>query len=324
MAADLRFINHRRRGNQQPGFLVSLDTGQLHTESEMQAQTNPRRRTARSTDEAKPSRVRLMVRVPQDVLLFRPHQPQPSDEWWLSLGYALRRGISKAFQLEESELGFEVVGTAEHRRLLFYESAEGSLGVLAQIARSPRAWAACARAALEVCHFDPDTGEDAQPECAKACYECLLSFDNQPVAALLDRRCVRNALLDLSRAATLHRYGERSWQEQLAFLRGRVDPRSELEQRFLDVLERHGLRLPTAAQHAVPELSCTADFFYAPRALVFCDGSVHDAPEQRERDRALREALIRHGYTVIVLRYDRDLEAQIDQYAVVFGERAAA
>lgn len=43
---------------------------------------------------------------------------------------------------------------------------------------------------------------------------------------------------------------------------------------------------------------------YTPRVLVPCDGSVHDAPDQQERERVLREELLLHGYTVVVLRYN--------------------
>ncbi|MDQ3760859.1 MAG: hypothetical protein M3460_03945 [Actinomycetota bacterium] len=46
--------------------------------------------------------------------------------------------------------------------------------------------ARAARRALEICHFDPDTGEDlggvldrTGERCAHACYDCLLSYRNQ-------------------------------------------------------------------------------------------------------------------------------------------------
>ncbi len=316
LAAELHFIN--RGHSAQPDFPVHLESGEFAREDDNQGTRRDRPPTATSA----PERVALTVRVTQDVLLFRPEHPAAEEGWWWSLAYALRRGIGRVFELEESELGVDVVGEGAWRRVLFYENAEGSLGVLAQLAHSPRAFARCAREALAVCHFDPDTGANTSETCAKACYECLLSFDNQQHALWLDRHAVRDALLALSRADALHRYGNRSWHEQLAFLRARTDARSDLERAFLNALAERRLRLPTEAQHHVSEEGCVADFFYAPRTLIFCDGSVHDAPEQRARDAAQRQQLREKGYTVITIRYDRDLAAQLAEHPAVFGESA--
>ncbi len=44
--------------------------------------------------------------------------------------------------------------------MLFTEAAEGGAGVLRRIQHDKDALGEAARAALEICHFDPDTGED--------------------------------------------------------------------------------------------------------------------------------------------------------------------
>src|SRR5207249_5363372 len=44
--------------------------------------------------------------------------------------------------------------------LLFYEAAEGGAGVLRQLASDPTALPRVATQALQLCHFDPETGAD--------------------------------------------------------------------------------------------------------------------------------------------------------------------
>lgn len=240
------------------------------------------------------------------------------DDAWRALSYALRRGSGQIFQLEENELAVAIVGEDAQRALMIYENAEGSLGVLSRLAESASALARCAQAALAICHFSPE-GEDLFPACAGACYRCLLSFDNQAEALRLNRHAIRDVLLALRNARSLRRYDGRAWDEQLAWLRRRIDPQSELEARFLNALAARGLRLPDAAQWSVDDPPCLADFFYRPRALVFCDGSAHDRPEQRSKDESLRSALCEQGFQVVVIRYDRDLNEQIDEQSALFG-----
>jgi very-short-patch-repair endonuclease len=59
---------------------------------------------------------------------------------------------------------------------------------------------------------------------------------------------------------------------------------------------------------------------YIKNACIFCDGSVHDQPQQKESDKNIRMQLKDKGYRVIVIRYDRDMEEQIREYSDIFGE----
>ena len=109
------------------------------------------------------------------------------------------------FQLEDTELAADPLpGPDDRRHILLYESAEGGAGVLRQLIDDPKALGAVARAALELCHFNPETGEDrrkapgVREECEAACYACLMSYSNQPDHLQLDRQSVRPLLQRLA------------------------------------------------------------------------------------------------------------------------------
>ena len=172
--------------------------------------------------------------------------------------YALKRAIEAVFQLESNELAVEPLPshTGDHAwsRLLFFEAAEGGAGVLRRLATEDGQTAPSLRVRrLEILHFDPDTGADrhraehAVEDCAQACYDCLLSYSNQWDHQQLDRHKVTGRLRDLMRASVAVGAGGEERSEQLARLNGQSNG---LEQRFLELLEKHGYRLPDDAQQA--------------------------------------------------------------------------
>ncbi len=240
----------------------------------------------------------------------------------VSLAHALLRGILAEYQVEDSEVSVE---PRSARYVAFYETAPGGVGVLKELVDDPEAIRRIARAALAVLHFNTEDATDSKgDDCPAACYECLLTYYNQPQHRLLNRHVVRRALLELATHAQLQRIPDP--EDRYRRLLAQIDRRSELERRLLEHLYEYGYRLPDEAQYTIRlpgGEQVSVDFFYRGRlgetACVFCDGPPHDQPQIIERDRRLRGLLEEFGYRVVVIRYDRDLDQQVRQHPDVFG-----
>ena len=127
-----------------------------------------------------------------------------SEDFLASISYALQRRIQVLFQVEEQEIAVTRIGDREHRRILFWEAAEGGNGVWSRLLQEPDALSKVAHEALRVCHFDEESGEGiAQAEsCSRACYRCLLSYANQTDHQNLDRFLIRDYLQSLQNSVT--------------------------------------------------------------------------------------------------------------------------
>ncbi|WP_435189630.1 protein kinase domain-containing protein [Streptomyces sp. bgisy126] len=194
-------------------------------------------------------RVLPYVEDRRNILVVTLDEPQP-EAIALSFLYALERGIEAAFELEDSELTAELLPPDDgpRRRMLFMEAAEGGAGVLRRLQHDAGALAEAARTALEICHFDPDTGEDVggpapDEECARGCYACLLTYGNQTHHRRLSRHSARPLLLRLAGART-----ERE---------GRGESRSEQFRRLAPVAAPTRTEDPTADPETAPSPSPT-------------------------------------------------------------------
>lgn len=236
-----------------------------------------------------------------------------------TLRYAMAAGLSAHFQVETGELGAELVGEGDGRRILMWEDAEGGLGVLRRLVDEPDAVAAVARDALDIMHFDPDTGEDSRPPedeehgCAKACYDCLLTYYNQRHHALLDRHAVRDLFLALTGATTRQQDPVASPDEQYEQLIRQLEGRTQLERELLDYLHATQRRLPDHVHAPVQDADCTPDFYFDCGACVFCDEPGRPADPGRK-------ALADYGYRVLTITGDEPIEQQVARYPDIFGQ----
>jgi DEAD/DEAH box helicase/Domain of unknown function (DUF1998)/Helicase conserved C-terminal domain len=251
----------------------------------------------------------------------------PSDMVMASIQASLKRAIQLEYQLEDAELATEALPTRKDRRhLLIYEAAEGGAGVLRQLIEDPGAWNRLGRTALELCHFDPQTSADrgkaehATENCQAACYDCLLSYYNQPDHPLLDRQLIKELLQQLAAATVEASPVEIPRGEHLERLKRLCD--SKLEKDFLDFLDSNNLRLPERAQHFYAQFESRPDFSYTSEnpAFIYVDGPPHDYPDRQKRDLEQTAALMGNGITVIRFHHQQDWPSIVRQHPATFGE----
>ncbi|MEP0547504.1 MAG: DEAD/DEAH box helicase [Rhodothermales bacterium] len=307
----------RRKDKHQMGFVLDTERGYWATNE--QAAEDPGDAMSKRTQ-----RVIPYVEDRRNALLVTPRRALEPDQM-ASLQAALKQALQVHYQLEDDELAAEPLPNAgDRRQLLIYEAAEGGAGVLRRLLDAPDDLALVAREALRLCHFDPDTGDDlgqapgAEERCEAACYDCLMSYRNQRDHALLDRLAIRDVLLELAKARVEASPTVAPRAEHRDVLDRLAD--SGLERRWLEFLERHGLRLPSEAQPLLAEHGTRPDFVYRDHhALVYVDGPPHDYPDRQRRDEAMTSALEDAGYWVIRFHHEDDWRDIVGRYPSVFG-----
>ena len=199
---------------------------------------------------------------------------------------------------------------------------EGGAGVLAHLVDDPSVMARVAQAALQVCHFtlageDLGHAEGRTERCEAACYDCLLSYNNQREHPLIDRFLALPYLLKLADSETRAGAGGRPRGEQVEKLLTACE--SSLEKDFVLYLHGHGHRLPDQAQLSID--GTRPDFFYADaQAAIYVDGFPHQFPERQARDVKANEKLELQGVKVIRVQGADSWPAAAATYPWVFGE----
>ena len=275
---------------------------------------------------ARTHRVIPFVQDRRNALLFEPAD-KLDPAAMASLTAALKTSIQLVYQLEDGELAAEPLPTRDDRRLiLFYEAAEGGTGTLRHLVEDAEAFRRVARQALELCHFDPDMGTDlrrgsrSKEDCEAACYDCLMSYTNQPDHLLLDRKLISDILLGYARATADTSPVARTRQEHLKALHNLAQ--SELEHKWLDFIEEKGYRLPTHTQTLIESCDTRPDFLYEKdRVAIYVDGPHHAYPERQTQDNQQTECLEDLGYSVLRFGLLDDWDGILRQNSYVFGEK---
>jgi hypothetical protein len=269
--------------------------------------------------------VMVFVRNTADTLYIQPLSALDlSPDQVVTLCFAIKRGIERLFQVEENEIGVEVMGTDENPNMLIYEASEGSLGILSQLVQEPYKMKELFTESYRCMHFDPETREETAEgqTLPKASYRDLLSYYNQRAHDILDRYAIKEVLERLMDCDFSTTQQGNNYEEQYRMLLDNYDRNSATEKKLIDYLYSNKLRLPDKAQVFMNYYYISVDFVYTlndGQVLVFCDGSVHDGAEQQVEDTNKRQLLRDAGYDVVVWHYSESLEALVNRRRDIFN-----
>jgi len=310
----------RRRDRDQQGFVLDIERGywQRH-QADIDNDGDPMTpRTARVIPYVEDRRNCLIIQFDRRL----------DENVMASLQAAIKNAIQACYELESSELAAEPLPDRSNRRaILLYEAAEGGAGVLRRVVDDSAAVSRIARKALEICHFDPDTGEDrrrapnARENCEAACYDCLMSYRNQRDHQLLDRQVIKELLMELAAGQVDTSPAPRP---RAAHLQSLINlSGSQLERDWLQFIENRNLRLPSHAQRLVEDCHTRPDFTYQDRQVaIYVDGPPHDYPDRQVRDRQQTDCMEDAGWTVIRFGHRDDWEQIVERYPSIFGDES--
>lgn len=309
----------RRKEKKQLGFHINPVSGvwsKQESPNEESAEDKPEEALL---DKVPNQRIVPFVEDHRNILILTPGR-ELSAGTMATLLAALRRGIEKTFQIEEAELIAEPVPNQDNRRaLLFYEAAEGGAGVLSRLTTERRSLAEAAATALRLMHFRAPqdgiwhfaelsaleekrvvAGQDVRI-CEAGCYQCLLSYFNQPDHDLINRLDV-DALRVLTALAGAN-------VAEVDYKSAPPPPNGTLG-RWLDTLGRLKLRRPDATSLPLNDAAGMADAHYKAARILVSLAPPSPAFLQYATDR---------GYRILVFGEESTWPKQFAQHSDVFG-----
>ena len=322
-ATDIWRINlgWRRRANKnRHGFVLDMEKGYWEKSEHIQDDQDHADSIGHKTERVVP-----YVEDRRNCLIIEPVEKLDSSTF-ASFQASIKKSIQTLYQLEDNELAAEPLpSTDDRRKILIYEAAEGGAGVLRQLLDKPSSFAELASESLQICHFDPDTGEDKRrapgsaEDCEAACYDCLMSYNNQMDHELMDRQKLLQILTLLRESRVVASPTAKTYAEHLESLKAQCG--STLEADWLAHIAQHRLKLPVSAQKFFSQYQTRPDFTYdSDRIFIYIDGPHHDFPDRHARDQSLESDLDDAGILVIRFHHQADWDKIIARYPSTFGQ----
>jgi very-short-patch-repair endonuclease len=290
-AAKLILLNKKWKRGRDDGFDIGTKTGFFKTKKQLE-KPNP---------EDPIQNIMLYTYDTSDVLYVQPIKSLGlTEEGVVTMQYALEKAIEQLYNIEPVEIDARLMGSDEYKNIMLYESAEGSIGVLKDIARNPAKLRGIFLKAYEICGYDYATKEDLFPTRPKASYDDLLSYYNQMDHTKIDRHSIIKALELLIVSNPDDTVGG-TYEEKYEELKKGLHHRSPGEKALLDYLFENGYRLPDFTNHNMEQFYVQPDFVYEKeKALVFVDGGIHKKALNKADDEKKRKTIELAGFDVLV------------------------
>lgn len=290
-AAKLILLNKKWKRGRDDGFDIGTKTGFFKTKKQLE-KPNP---------EDPIQNIMLYTYDTSDVLYVQPIKSLGlTEEGVVTMQYALEKAIEQLYNIEPVEIDARLMGSDEYKNIMLYESAEGSIGVLKDIARNPAKLRGIFLKAYEICGYDYATKEDLFPTRPKASYDDLLSYYNQMDHTKIDRHSIIKALELLIVSNPDDTVGG-TYEEKYEELKKGLHHRSPGEKELLDYLFNNGYRLPDFTNHNMEQFYVQPDFVYEKeKALIFVDGGIHKKAINKADDEKKRKTIELAGFDVLV------------------------
>jgi hypothetical protein len=293
-AAKLILLNKKWKRGKDKGFDIGTKTGFFKTKKQIE-KPNPEDLNAN---------VMLYTYDTSDVLYVQPITALGlTEEGVITMQYALEKAIEQIYNVEPVEIDARLMGSEENKNIMLYESAEGSIGVLKDIAHNPSKLKDIFIKAYQICGYDYESKLDMFPGRAKASYDDLLSYYNQMDHTKINRHSVVNALELLISSSPDDTIGG-SYEGRYKELSKGLHHRSPGEKELLDYLFSNGYRLPDSTNHNMEQFFVQPDFVYdRERAIIFVDGGIHKKAIIKADDDKKRKIVELAGFDVLVWDY---------------------
>ena len=309
-SAKLVMINKKWKDSNIEGYYIGEKTGFIKRQKDLDT-PNPN---------DLPINIALFTYNISDILYIQPIKSlNLTRAGIITLQYAIQKAIEKIYNIEASEINTMLMGAGDNPNIMLYESTEGSIGILKDIANNPIKLKEIYTSAYEICGFDKNIKKDNFPERPKASYDDLLSYYNQSDHNVIDRYSIKNALELLMSVNPDDTKGS-SYDEKYIQLKKGIHPKSPGEKQLLDFLYENGFRLPDHTNYNLEQFYIQPDFVYEKeKALIFVDGGIHKKEEIKIGDEEKRKHLKLAGFDVLAWdQMSEDLSSFISKRRDIF------